>query len=79
MFTPQNCLLLQVSLFAELFNEMLMRDFGFTIYKALVAAPPKVEEKKKDSKEKDSKDSKDKEKKSDSKSEVGESRHLWVD
>ena len=76
MFTPQNCLLLQVSLFAELFNEMLMRDFGITIYKALVAAPPKVEEKKKDSKEKDSKDSKDKEKKSDSKSEVGGSRHL---
>jgi len=25
----------QVSLFAESFNEMLMRDFGFTIYKKL--------------------------------------------
>lgn len=29
----------EVSLFAELFNEMLMRDFGFNIYKALVTAP----------------------------------------
>lgn len=57
----------QVSLFAELFNEMLMRDFGFTIYKALAAAPPKVEEekKKKDPKEKDSKDKDSKDKKSD--------------
>lgn len=36
----------EVSLFAEMFNEMLMRDFGFTIYKSLVAAPPKEEEKK---------------------------------
>ncbi|KAK7112745.1 hypothetical protein V1264_012146 [Littorina saxatilis] len=57
----------EVSLFAELFNEMLMRDFGFTIYKALAAAPPKVEEekKKKDPKEKDSKDKDSKDKKSD--------------
>ena len=60
-------------MFAELFNEMLMRDFGFTIYKSLVAAPPKVEEKKKDSKEKDIKD---KDKKSDGKSEVGRNGHL---
>ncbi|KAL8587387.1 hypothetical protein ACOMHN_062121 [Nucella lapillus] len=54
----------EVSLFAELFNEMLMRDFGFTIYKALAAAPLRVEEekKKKDSKDKESKD---KDKKSD--------------
>lgn len=29
----------EVSLFAELFNEMLMRDFGFNIYKALFAMP----------------------------------------
>ena len=50
-----------------------MRDFGFTIYKSLVAAPPKVEEKKKDSKEKDIKD---KDKKSDGKSEVGRNGHL---
>ena len=27
----------EVSLFAESFNEMLMRDFGFTIYKHLLA------------------------------------------
>ena len=30
---------LQVSLFAELFNEMLIRDFGFCIYNALVTCP----------------------------------------
>lgn len=29
----------EVSLFAELFNEMLMRDFGFNIYKVLYAMP----------------------------------------
>ena len=34
----------EVSLFAELFNEMLMRDFGFHIYKCLVQAPEKVKE-----------------------------------
>lgn len=33
-----------MSLFAELFNEMLMRDFGFEIYKCLVRAPDKVKE-----------------------------------
>lgn len=38
----------EVSLFAELFNEMLMRDFGFNIYKALFALPEKVKETKKD-------------------------------
>lgn len=31
----------EVSLFAELFNEMLMRDFGFNIYKAMYAMPEK--------------------------------------
>jgi len=43
-----------VSLFAELFNEMLMRDFGFSIYKSLNQAPekPKKEEKKKEDKDK---------------------------
>ncbi|GLG95042.1 Cell division cycle and apoptosis regulator protein 1 [Gryllus bimaculatus] len=60
----------EVSLFAELFNEMLMRDFGFNIFRALYVAPerPKEDEKvnivlkdKKD--EKDKKD--DKEKKDD--------------
>lgn len=42
----------EVSLFAELFNEMLMRDFGFNIYKALVAVPEPVvvKEEKDDSK-----------------------------
>lgn len=37
-----------MSLFAELFNEMLMRDFGFRIYKALSAAPEKPKEEKED-------------------------------
>merc|ERR1711976_302948 len=31
----------EVSLFAELFNEMLMRDSGFKLYKALVNASEK--------------------------------------
>ena len=31
----------EVSLFAELFNEMLMRDFGFEIYKHLARMPEK--------------------------------------
>lgn len=56
----------EVSLFAELFNEMLMRDFAFRIYRALCECPekPAKEEKKEkeDKKEKD-KDKKDKEKK----------------
>ena len=30
-----------MSLFAELFNEMLFRDFGYCIYKALLACPVK--------------------------------------
>lgn len=34
----------EVSLFAELFNEMLMRDFGFRIYRALYEAAEKVKE-----------------------------------
>lgn len=50
--------LLKVSLFAELFNEMLMRDFGFEIFKALSKAPEKTKDE----------DKKDKEKKSDDKS-----------
>lgn len=40
----------QVSLFAELFNEMLQRDFGFRIYKALAAIPIKDEKKDKEKK-----------------------------
>ncbi|ELU05545.1 hypothetical protein CAPTEDRAFT_214786 [Capitella teleta] len=42
----------EVSLFAELFNEMLMRDFGYNIYKALLAAPEKKEDEKEKKKEK---------------------------
>lgn len=42
----------EVSLFAELFNEMLQRDFGFRIYKALAALPTKDEKKEKEKKAK---------------------------
>lgn len=47
----------EVSLFAELFNEMLTRDFGFNIFKAINFFPPiKVkEESKEDDKKKESK------------------------
>lgn len=37
----------EVSLFAELFNEMLQRDFGFRIYKALAFLPNKDERREK--------------------------------
>jgi hypothetical protein len=37
----------EVSLFAELFNEMLMRDFGFRIYRALHDAPERAKEEEK--------------------------------
>lgn len=50
----------EVSLFAELFNEMLMRDFGFNIYKALCELPEMA-------KEKDEKKRKDDDKKDDDK------------
>lgn len=66
----------EVSLFAELFNEMLMRDFGFNIYKALYDLPEKPKEKdekrkkdedddkkKGDDKKKDDKDKKDEQEK----------------
>jgi len=36
--------LLQVSLFAELFNEMLVRDFAYCIYSALLGCPDKPAE-----------------------------------
>lgn len=45
----------EVSLFAELFNEMLMRDFGFIIYKVLHSMPEMES-----SSEHDSKDRRDK-------------------
>ncbi|XP_015434424.1 PREDICTED: cell division cycle and apoptosis regulator protein 1 isoform X2 [Dufourea novaeangliae] len=54
----------EVSLFAELFNEMLMRDFGFRIYRALCNLPEKPKEKD-DDKKKDKKDDKRDEKKDD--------------
>jgi len=60
----------EVSLFAEIFNEMLMRDFGFQIYKSIVTAPSvkKEEEKKKDDrKDKDDKRDKDKKEKDEKK------------
>lgn len=55
----------EVSLFAELFNEMLMRDFGFNIYKALYALPEKSKEaiEEEESKEKRRNDDEPKEKK----------------
>ncbi|MEQ2278866.1 Cell division cycle and apoptosis regulator protein 1 [Ameca splendens] len=40
----------EVSLFAELFNEMLQRDFGYRIYKALASLPAKDEKKEKKAK-----------------------------
>merc|ERR1712150_173308 len=53
----------EVSLFAELINEMLMRDFGFRIYKSLITAPDKKEEEKeKKDKEKEKEKEKDKDK-----------------
>lgn len=55
----------EVSLFAELFNEMLMRDFGFNIFRALFELPEKAKEKdeKKKTKERDEKKEEKKEKK----------------
>lgn len=49
----------EVSLFAELFNEMLQRDFGYRIYRALESLPSKDE--KKDKKDKARKDAERKE------------------
>lgn len=56
----------EVSLFAELFNEMLIRDFGYNIYKALSALPDKPKEVTVDEKDKDKeKDAKKEDAKSD--------------
>jgi len=41
----------EVSLFAELFNEMFIRDSAFKLYKAIQAAPDKPKEEKKDKKD----------------------------
>ena len=48
----------EVSLFAELFNEMLMRDSGFKLYKVLVENMDKTETKKPEEAPKDSEDAK---------------------
>ncbi|CAH1794191.1 unnamed protein product [Owenia fusiformis] len=56
----------EVSLFAELFNEMLMRDFGFTIYKGLMVAPDRRKEEEEEKKrEKEKKEKEEKEAKKD--------------
>lgn len=54
--TKKHCF--EVSLFAELFNEMLIRDFGFNIYKVLHAMPEN--ESSTTNSEHDSKDRRDK-------------------
>ncbi|XP_023678342.1 cell division cycle and apoptosis regulator protein 1 [Paramormyrops kingsleyae] len=58
----------EVSLFAELFNEMLQRDFGYRIYKALAAVPIKEDKRdkrdlkgKKEAEKKDTKRDKEEE------------------
>merc|ERR1740129_635689 len=55
----------EVSLFAELFNEMLIRDSAFKLYSAIQAAPERPKEEKKEKKEekekKEKKEEKDKE------------------
>merc|ERR1712240_681175 len=58
----------EVSLFAELFNEMLIRDSAFKLYKAIYNAPEKPKEEKKEEKEeKEEKDKKEKEEKKEEK------------
>ncbi|GFT00938.1 cell division cycle and apoptosis regulator protein 1 [Nephila pilipes] len=47
----------EVSLFAELFNEMMTRDFGFRIYRALAEAP-EIKDDEKDKKKGDKKEDK---------------------
>ncbi|XP_013918791.1 PREDICTED: cell division cycle and apoptosis regulator protein 1 isoform X1 [Thamnophis sirtalis] len=46
----------EVSLFAELFNEMLQRDFGVRIYKALLSLPDKEDKKDKKNKKDEKKE-----------------------
>merc|ERR1712190_578693 len=61
----------EVSLFAELFNEMLIRDSAFKLYSAIQAAPERPKEEKKEKKEekgkKEEKDKKEKEEKKEEK------------
>ncbi|KAM6442514.1 cell division cycle and apoptosis regulator protein 1 isoform 2-T2 [Liasis olivaceus] len=49
----------EVSLFAELFNEMLQRDFGVRIYKSLLSLPDKEDKKDKKNKKDDKKEKKE--------------------
>ncbi|XP_048863944.1 cell division cycle and apoptosis regulator protein 1 isoform X3 [Brienomyrus brachyistius] len=60
----------EVSLFAELFNEMLQRDFGYRIYKALAAVP--IKEDKRDKRDKGKKEAEKKDTKRDKEEENGE-------
>ena len=64
-----------------MFNEMLMRDFGFQIYKMLFHAPPIKEEEKKEKKdEKDEKkDDKKDEKKDEKKEKSADKVCKWPD
>jgi len=57
----------EVSLFAELFNEMLMRDFGFNIYRSLYELPEKIKEKEEKKRKEDDKKGEDDKKKDDDK------------
>ncbi|CAG9795190.1 unnamed protein product [Diatraea saccharalis] len=75
----------ELFVFAELFNEMLMRDFGFYIYKTLYTLPEKAEEPKEKDKdlndkssdkgEKEKKEEKKDEKENDKKDEKKEERN----
>lgn len=56
--TKKHCF--EVSLFAELFNEMLIRDFGFNIYKVLYAMPETESATAVNSEQHDAKDRRDK-------------------
>lgn len=49
----------QVSLFAELFNEMLQRDFGVRIYRSLLSLPDKEDKKDKKNKKDEKKEKKE--------------------
>jgi len=52
----------ELSLFAELFNEMMMRDNAFKLYRAVANAPEKPKEVKDDKKDKEDKEKDEKEK-----------------
>lgn len=73
----------EISLFAELFNEMLMRDNAFNIYKAIANAPEKVENKSEDKDKDDEKEKKkdkeeDKDKEEEKKSMISRNKELLL-